>query len=161
MYRHRNDETKDLLIREAQPEDAEGILRVFNPIIESGLYTAFDRPLELEEEREYIRGLSPRSIFHVAIRRADQQIVGFQSMEPFATYTRAFDHVGVIGTYVDLACHRLGIATSLFEATFESARRKGYEKLFTYVRADNPAALATYRKHGFQIVGEAGKQARI
>jgi RimJ/RimL family protein N-acetyltransferase len=33
--------------------------------------------------------------------------------------------------------------------------------MFTYVRGDNPAALATYLKQGFQIVGRATKQARI
>jgi ribosomal protein S18 acetylase RimI-like enzyme len=70
-------------------------------------------------------------------------------------------HVGVIGSYVNLACRRQGIASALFAATFDAARRKGYEKLFTYIRADNPAALATYRKHGFQIIGKAARQARI
>src|SRR5205085_8413683 len=91
----------------------------------------------------------------------DQQLVGFQSMEPFATYTQAFAHVGVVGTYVNLELRRQGIAASLFAATFESARRKGYEKLFTFVRADNPAALATYLRSGFQIVGTAIKQAKL
>ena len=65
---------------------------------------------------------------------------------------------GVLGTYVDLGCRRQGIASALFDATFE-ARRKGYEELFTFVRADNPAALATYRKHGFAIVGTARRHA--
>jgi RimJ/RimL family protein N-acetyltransferase len=41
------------------------------------------------------------------------------------------------------------------------ARRKGYEKIFTFVRADNPAALATYRKQGFTIVGTARRHAKI
>lgn len=67
---------------------------------------------------------------------------------------------GVLGTYVDLGCRRQGIASALFDATFE-ARRKGYEELFTFVRADNPAALATYRKHGFAIVGTARRHAKI
>ncbi len=153
--------SNDLLIRQARPEDAEAIVAVFNPIIESGLYTAFDTPFTAEAEREYIRDFPVRGIFHVAVRQPDERIVGFQSMEPFATYTRAFDHVGVIGTYVDLACRRQGIASRLFDATFEAARGKGYEKLFTYIRADNPAALATYLKQGFQIVGETKRQARI
>jgi L-amino acid N-acyltransferase YncA len=82
-------------------------------------------------------------------------------MEPFATYTHAFDHVGVLGTYVDLACRRQGIGRLLFEATFEAARHKGYEKAFTFVRADNVAALVTYLKHGFHIVGTAERQARV
>ena len=82
-------------------------------------------------------------------------------MEPFATYTHGFDHVGTLGTYVDLAARRQGVGTALFEATFAMARRKGYEKIFTFVRADNPAALATYRKRGFTIVGTARRHARI
>jgi len=82
-------------------------------------------------------------------------------MEPFASYTHAFDHVGVLGTYVDLSHLRLGVAKALFATTFEAAARQGYEKIFTFVRADNPAALATYQSQGFRIVGTAQKQAKL
>lgn len=82
-------------------------------------------------------------------------------MEPFATYTTAFDHVGVIGTYVDLSQRQQGVGRSLFQATFAAARAKGYEKLFAYVRVDNPAALAAYSSQGFQKIGIAQKQAKI
>lgn len=150
-----------LLIRNAQPADAEAIVNIFNPIIASGLYTVFDTPFTVATEQAYIENLSTRAIFHVAVRQIDERIVGFQSMEPFAAYTHAFDHVGVIGTYVDLLCRRQGIAAQLFNTTFAAARALGYEKLFTYVRADNPAALATYLNQGFQIVGQARRQARI
>ena len=76
-------------------------------------------------------------------------------MEAFATYTHAFAHVGVLGTYLALAYRRQGISKSLFKAMFEAARCKGYEKLFTFIRADNRAALATYLNQGFQIIGKA------
>jgi len=33
--------------------------------------------------------------------------------------------------------------------------------IFTFVRADNAAALATYRAHGFEIVGTARRHAKI
>lgn len=151
----------DFLIRDASPGDAAGIVSIFNPIIETGSYTLFDTPFTEAAERSYIEGLADRDIFHVAVRPSDRVIVGFQSMSPFANYTRAFDHVGVIGTYVDLQNRRQGVAKSLFPATFERARRKGYEKIFTYIRADNPGALATYRHHGFQIVGTARRHARL
>jgi L-amino acid N-acyltransferase YncA len=151
----------DLLVREARPDDAQAIVAILNPIIEAGVYTAFDTPFTVEAEREYILNFPPRGIFHVAVRRQDQQIVGFQSMEPFATYTHAFDHVGVLGTYVDLSYRRQGIGACLFRATFETARRKGYEKIFTFIRADNLAALASYLKQGFHLVGTARRQAKI
>jgi L-amino acid N-acyltransferase YncA len=82
-------------------------------------------------------------------------------MEPFATYTHAFDHVGVLGTYVELSRRQMGIGSALFEATFEAARGKQYEKLFTYILAHNAPALRAYTKHGFSIVGTAKRHAKV
>ncbi|MFN6514123.1 MAG: GNAT family N-acetyltransferase [Nostoc sp. CreGUA01] len=151
----------DLSVREVELNDAEAIISILNPIIEAGVYTAFDTPFTVEAEREYILNFPVRGVFHVAIGGHEQKIVGFQSMEPFATYTHAFDHVGVLGTYVDLSHRRQKVATSLFNATFEVARQRGYEKLFTFIRADNMAALATYLNQGFYIIGTAKRQAKI
>jgi len=151
----------ELLIRDATPDDAAGIVSVFNPIIEARAFTLFDTPFTVQAERSYIAGLAEREIFHVAVRTSDNTVVGFQSMAPFATYSRAFDHVGVVGTYVDLESRRQGIAKRLFPVTFEAARRKGYQKIFTYIRADNPVALAAYQEHGFRVVGVAERHAKI
>jgi len=149
------------LIRDARPEDAAGIVHIFNPIIEAGLYTTFDTPFNIEAERDFIRNLTPRSILHVAIHPTEHNIVGFQGMSPFPSYSSAFEHVGTMGTFVDLTRRRQGIARSLFAATFEAAIRLAYEKIFTYVRADNPTALVTYLNQGFRIVGTAQRHARI
>lgn len=149
----------DLIIRPAVAGDASGIVEVVNPIIDAGVYTAFDTPFTVDAERRYIEAFPARGIFHVAV--AGDAIVGFQSMEPFATYTHAFDHVGVLGTYVELSRRRTGIGSALFKATFAAARRKHYEKLFTYVLVHNDAALRAYTKHGFAIVGTAHRHARI
>lgn len=151
----------DLLVRDAQPNDADAIVGILNPIIQAGVYTAFDTVFTVEAEREYILKFPQRGIFHVAISQHENKIVGFQSMEPFATYTHAFDHVGVLGTYVALSNRRRGISKFLFRATFDAARGKGFEKILTFVRADNGAALATYLNQGFQIVGTAKKQAKL
>lgn len=150
-----------LLIRPVEPDDAAGIVAVFNPIIESGLYSTFDTPFSVEAERAYILSLTDRDIFHVAVRLPDQTVVGFQSLSPLPAYSQALAHIGVLGTFVDRACRRQGIARQLFAATFAVAKTKGYEKLFTYVRADNPAALATYQSQGFRIVGTAQRHAKI
>jgi RimJ/RimL family protein N-acetyltransferase len=37
----------------------------------------------------------------------------------------------------------------------------GYEKFCSYVRADNPGALAFYLRLGFRIIGTAQRQAKI
>ena len=151
----------DVVIREAQPEDAEVVAAILNPIIQAGVYTALDTPVTVEQEREFILRFPARGVFHVAENRESRAVVGFQSLEPFATYTHAFDHVAVIATFVSLEHRHQGIGARLFDATFEVGRQRGYEKIFTCVRADNSAALAAYRKQGFRIVGVAERQAKF
>ena len=151
----------DLVVRDVRTDDAEAIVGILNPIVEARVYTAFDAPFGVDAEREYIRRFPPRGIWKVAARRSDGRAVGFQVLEPFGTYTRAFDHVATLGTYVDLTQRRQGIAKRLFAATFAAARQKGYEKIFTFVRADNPAALAAYEAHGFIVIGTARRHALI
>lgn len=149
------------LVRNVQPEDAEAVAGILNSIIETGIYTALDTPFTTEAEREFISNFPQRGIFHVAVEPEKERIVGFQNVEPFATYTHAFDHVGIIGTYVDNTVRRQGVASSLFQATFEVMNEKRYEKVFAYVRGDNLAALATYLKQGFRIIGSAQRHAKI
>jgi len=151
----------DLLIRPVRLDDAEEVARILNAAIADGRYTVLDTPLSVEAEREFIASFPQRGVFHVAECRPGGRIVGFQDVSPFATYTTAFDHVGVIGTFVDLDWRGQGIGRRLSEATIAAAVAKGYEKLFTYVRADNPAALAFYQAMGFRIVGTAQRQAKI
>jgi len=150
----------DLLIREVQPDDAAAIVAILNPIIEAGVYTVLDTPFTADAEREFIANFPQRGVFHVAEDSRDHRAVGFQTLEPFATYTRAFDHVGVIATFVDLSLRRGGVGSRLAQATLEKAMQLRYEKLFTYVRGDNHPALDFYRKLGFRTVGTAKKQAK-
>jgi L-amino acid N-acyltransferase YncA len=148
-------------VRDARLDDAGGIVAVLNPIIAARVYTALDTVMSVEEERTFIREFPARGVFHVAVDASADRIVGLQDVSPFADYTHAFDHVGVIGTYVALDRQRQGIATQLFQATFEAAHRKGFEKIFTYVRADNDPGLRTYLRQGFRIVGTAERHAKI
>jgi len=150
----------DIVVRDVTVDDAAGIVSILNPIIQAGVYTSFDTPLSEQDEREFIKHFPRRGIWKVATT-SDHRVLGFQVVEPFATYTGAFNHVGTFGTYVDLDRRRQGIASRLFDATFAAARLQGYEKFFTFVRADNNAALQAYAKHGFAIVGTARRHAKI
>ncbi|MCC4784932.1 histone acetyltransferase [Vibrio splendidus] len=150
-----------LTIREVTVEDAQGIIDVLNPIIIEARYTILDQTFTVDEEKAFIESIPDRGVFSVAVNEATSQLLGFQNVEPFATYTKAFDHVGIIGTYVDANSRGQGVAKQLFDYTFKSAKAKGYEKLFAYVRADNECALAVYLKQGFEIVGTAKKHGKI
>lgn len=151
----------NLIVRKVKREDALGIINVLNPIITDGRFSILDTIFSEEEEEQFIENFPERGVFNVALNTEDSRVVGFQNVEPFASYTRAFDHVGIIGTFIDGQYRRQGIASSLFDATFTMAKSLGYEKLFAYVRDDNETALKTYLKQGFEIVGKAKKHAKI
>jgi len=62
---------------------------------------------------------------------------------------------------VRLQSLRRGVGWALAEKTFELAKEKRFEKIFTYVRADNIGSLAFHLRLGFTIIGTAKKQAKI
>jgi L-amino acid N-acyltransferase YncA len=149
-----------IYVREGKVEDANGIIQVLNPIIEARGNSVFTTIFSEQQERDFIEPFPKRGVFHVAVA-SDETIVGFQTVEPFGSYTPAFDHVGIIGTFVSVSHQKQGIGKILFQATFQAAILKGYEKLFAYVRADNTAGLAAYLGQGFNKVGIAQKHAKI
>lgn len=150
-----------LVVRQVTVEDAQGITEVLNPIIEESLYTILDTTFSVEEEKGFIANFPKQGVFTVAVDAAQNKVVAFQNIEPFASYTKAFDHVGIIGTFVDGESRGKGVSKQLFQSTFEVAKQKGYEKLFAYVRADNERALAAYMRQGFEVVGTAKKHAKV
>lgn len=151
----------EIIIRAAQPDDAEALVKILNPIIEEGLYTVLDTTFTADEERRFIAEFPTSGVFLVAVDPSDGAIVGFQNAEPFANYTHAFDHVACMSTYIAPAFRRRGVASQLFQKSFRQARAKGIEKIFTFVRADNPGALAAYCSQGFTVIGTARRQAKI
>lgn len=150
-----------LVVRQVAVEDAQGITEVLNPIIEEGLYTILDTTFSVEEEKGFIANFPKQGVFTVALDEEQNKVIAFQNIEPFASYTKAFDHVGIIGTFVDDESRGKGVSKQLFQSTFEVAKQKGYEKLFAYVRADNERALAAYVRQGFEVVGTAKKHAKV
>ena len=150
-----------LVVRQVAVEDAQGITEVLNPIIEEGLYTILDTTFSVEEEKGFIENFPKQGVFTVVVDEEQNKVIAFQNIEPFASYTKAFDHVGIIGTFVDGESRGKGVSKQLFQSTFEVAKQKGYEKLFAYVRADNERALAAYVRQGFEVVGTAKKHAKV
>ncbi len=151
----------ELEIRPVRLEGAEDVVAILNPIIQAGIYTVLDAPLSADEERAYVARFPSRGAFYVAFSPQRGRIVGLESAEPFSTYTHAFEHVGVIGTFVDLTLRRHGIGSRRSQATFAATRRLGYEKIFPCVRADNVPSLVFHVKLGHRIVGAARRQARV
>jgi GNAT superfamily N-acetyltransferase len=150
----------DIKIRPVAHDDAEGVLEVLNSVVRERKYSSFAKILAVEEERQFIASLGERSGLFVA--ELDGRIIGFQTIEPFATYnTPSMDHVGIMGTFVHADFRGQGIGRQLAEASLQFAQEKGYEKVVIYVRASNKAAQEFYQKRGFVPKGTLEKQVKI
>jgi L-amino acid N-acyltransferase YncA len=150
-----------LRVRPATGDDAEAVARVLNEAILDGRFSLLDTPFSVEAERDYIVSFPERGVFNVA-ELDGAGIVAMQSLEPFSQYaTHEHDHVLTMGTYVHEPFRRRGIAGRLTEASFATARERGFEKILTDIRADNLQSLAFHLVQGFTIVGVARRQARL
>jgi L-amino acid N-acyltransferase YncA len=151
----------ELRVRRVTAEDAAGVAAVLNRIIEGGRHSLLDTPFSEAEERGFIDSLPGRAFIHAAVTPADE-IVGFQTVEPWSTFvTREFDHVATMGTYVAEEFRRRGVGASLAATSFAAARAAGYAKVFTDLRADNRDSLCYHLSLGFRVVGTARRHARL
>jgi L-amino acid N-acyltransferase YncA len=146
-------------VRRDDLADAAGVADVLNNVIAERHYTVLAGHWTPEEELAFLQSLGPRSELFVA--EVAGRIVGFQSIEPFAAYTPAMDHVAILGTYVQADFRGRGIGLRLAEAMFGFARTQGYEKAVLYVLADNLGGRAYYRRLGFRERGVLERQSRI
>jgi len=136
----------EIAIRRATTDDAEGVVELINSIVEEGGLTSIYPALTLAEGKAFIAELGARSAMFVA--EYEGTVLGVQTIEPFADYTHAMDHVAVMRTFVYRGLRRKGIGHKLVQLTLAFARKHGYEKLVVYVRAGNAVAQAFYREMG-------------
>jgi len=137
----------DITIRKARPQDGPQVAELINSVIDEGGLTALYPKLTAGQATEYIQNLGPRSIMILA--ELEGAVLGVQMVEPFATYTRAMDHVATLRTFVHRNFRRQGVGRKLIEATMAFARHAGYEKFVIYVRLGNAGAQRFYRQMGF------------
>lgn len=64
-----------------------------------------------------------------------------------------FAHTGTLGIGVLTAYRGLGIGKKLLQTALQKAQQKGLTRIELSVREKNKAALALYKKFGFQIEG--------
>jgi L-amino acid N-acyltransferase YncA len=146
-------------VRRNDIQDAAGVAEVLNSVIAEDRYTALTGHWTAEGEQAFLQSLRPRS--EVFVAEVADQIVGFQVIEPFVSYTSTMAHVAHMGTYVRADHRGRGVGRKLAEATLAFARGQGYEKVVIYVLAGNELGLAYYRKLGFEERGVLHRQTKI
>jgi putative acetyltransferase len=145
-------ELPSILVRRAQPRDAEAIAATFAmPLAMAGtLQLPFPSAAAYAK---WIEDVAPGDYMLVA--EDDGQVVGNLGLHAASKSPRR-RHCGSIGMSVRDDWHRRGVGTALLSAAVDLADNWiGYSRLELTVYTDNAAAVALYRKFGFEIEGTA------
>ena len=133
-----------MIIRDAEPGDAEQMAAILNAIIQVGGTTAITQLLDGDELRSRMSINSNRSVWHVAVSAGD--VVGFQWAAPH----RDLPHdVCDIATFVKIGGTQRGIGSKMLAKTKKKAAALGYREINANIRADNIGGLTFYSRQGF------------
>jgi ribosomal protein S18 acetylase RimI-like enzyme len=128
-------------IRLARPQEAAGIALMSRDHIETDLGWSWRR-------ERVLQAMADPSV-NVAVLQIEQALVGFGIME----YAEYHAHLALLA--VAPSHRRRGVGARLVDWLQKPAQLAGLEKLRLEVRADNPGALAFYRRLAFEATGRS------
>ena len=137
-----------MTIREATEADWPAIWALFRAVTAAGDSFAYDETTPEAVARKLWFDL-PAVCF---VAEDDGRVVGTYYVRP--NQPGRGDHVANGGYMVAAEARGRGLASMLCEHSLDTARRLGYRALqFNFVVATNAAAVRTWERHGFTVVG--------
>ncbi|MFT9850530.1 GNAT family N-acetyltransferase [Aneurinibacillus sp. REN35] len=155
---------RSVVIRKAQEEDAEGIIRYLNVVAGESDFLTFgagEFTVSIEEERRFISSTSSQSnsLILVAVSE-DDRIVGMLTF--FGGARKRTEHVGEAGASVLKEYWGEGIGTALMNVFMDWARNTGVvQKINGRTRTDNKTSIRLCEKFGFVQEGLSKREFQI
>ncbi|HZS45165.1 MAG TPA: GNAT family N-acetyltransferase [Blastocatellia bacterium] len=139
-------------IRRATESDFDQIWQIFHDVIQTG--DTYTNPPNTTKDVAYQKWMDPEASTHVA--EDDGVIVGVYMLKP--NHPGYGSHVANASYIVSPKSQGRGIGRLLGEHSIEEARKAGYLAMqFNVVVSTNTAAVALWKKLGFQIIGTSPK----
>lgn len=158
---------KEVIIREALPEDAEKLIDYLNKIGgESNhlLHGANGCQITVEKEREFITRIKNAKNECMLVGVCDGEIVSVASLSGYAKKRVAHRgslgvsaHRGSLGVSVRKSYWNQGIGTKMIERLIAFAKSASICVIELEVKEDNENAIALYEKMGFEKIGRYKK----
>jgi RimJ/RimL family protein N-acetyltransferase len=138
-----------MIIRRAEPGDAEGLTRLGEAVGSEpeGWLVTTNGWREVSDERRYLRAIRRYPNAAVFVAEDDGRIVGRLSIA--RDQHPASRHVADLGLMVAMSHRRRGIGTKLLEAAVDWARHSEVRKLELHVFPHNEPAIKLYEEFGF------------
>ena len=144
-----------LLLREAEEDDGEEVLRFLNRVggeSDNLLFGKDGFSMPLEQERAFLQSLRAAQRSIMLLGFAEGQLACVSSLSCFDRRERTA-HRAEAAVCVRRSFWGRGVGRAAMEALIRFARDRGVEILQLDVRADNDRAISLYRALGFEQVG--------
>lgn len=139
-------------IRQALATDAEAIARLYNPFITDSIITFEEQPVAPAEMASRIAEVAAASLPWSVATRAGS-VVGYAYASKWKGRS-AYRFSVETAVYVDPACARQGIGTSLYRALLDQLKQRGLHAAFGVIALPNPPSVGLHAKLGFRLVGQ-------
>jgi L-phenylalanine/L-methionine N-acetyltransferase len=138
-----------MIIRRAEPSDAEGLTRLGEAVGSEpeGWLVTTNGWRQVSDERRYLRAIRRYPNAAVFVAEDEGRIVGRLSIA--RDQHPASRHVADLGLMVAMSHRRRGIGTRLLEAALDWACHSDVRKLELHVFPHNEAAIRLYENFGF------------
>jgi L-amino acid N-acyltransferase YncA len=148
-----------VLIRDATPDDAPAIARIYNQGIEDRTATLETQLRTPEERAEWLAAHGSRHPVLLAVDH-DGLVLGWASLNRFNPRA-AYDHVADVSVFVARESRGRGVGTVLMGALESRARAIGYHKMVLAAFPTNGPGMRLYERSGFAAVGTYHEQGQL
>lgn len=154
------DKVHNINIRNAVPDDAEAIARIYNQAIDLGYVTADTQHVTPASRAEILYTITHIQKKPFWVAETDHKVVAFFYFRNF--YDRpAYSITAEIGLYIDNAATGKGIGTYLLDFCLKKAPALGIENVLALIFAENTPSISLFKKMGFEIKGELNQLAKM
>ena len=150
--------SSELIIREANLDDADRLLEIYAPYIKETAVTFEYEVPSVEEFKERIKNIKEK--FPYLVCEKDGVLVGYAYAHAYRE-RKAFDWSVETSIYVDRDCRRMGAGSLLYSHLEERLKKMGIENLLAGVayceREDEYLTKDSYKFHsheGYEKVGQ-------
>ena len=139
-----------ITLRMATIEDAEDILKIYNPYILNSVITFEYEEVSTAEFQKRISNVL--SAFPWLVCLIDDKIAGYSYCSPHHVRA-AYGWDCQCAVYLDPEYHKRGIGNALYEALFHIVKLQGYYNVYSLICVPNEGSVALHKRHGFKEVG--------
>lgn len=137
-----------MLVRTLAEGDYDAALDLFEAVAAEGRWLATEAPIDRREVRARWRALEATGAGIVLVALDD-------AGAPLGLAALVGKDEPELGMAVRVDVRRHGVGDALVRACLDAARARGARRVVLHVFSHNPAAIALYRKHGFEDGGVA------